>query len=499
MDERSFSLLQRVCDFIKRVVAVLFSPDGSSFSRWTERVVFTGLYLSGAAVWSFFLNWGRIGFDLHDWTQEGPRFDFLRRSLLQGRFPLHIGSELASTERFLAIPDTVISPQILLLRFLEPGLFILLNSIFLYSLGYLGLMLLRRKFKWSAVTFMAVFLLFSLNGHPLVQVAVGHSMWISYFLLPFFILLVHTLLEGKADWKWVTYLAILSLGLYLQGGFHFVNWCLMFLLLVGIINYRHLGVVLKGVVFSILLSLPRILPAAIEFTGEGRNFISGYFSVTDMLSAFITLKPPEEALSGMYSAFGWWEADVYTGFLGFVLLLVFGVYMVLKEPESDPISRGRVLGPIFVMTALSLGKIFQIVTFLPIPLVNAERVSSRFIIVPVVMLIILAGTQLNRFLRLRSWGFGLQLAVLGFIGIMGHDLLQHARLWRVENMRLLFPSTPVDIRAEVLVRSDPAYISALLVGFGIAVVTLMFLLFMVRREGRSKTPAVQPRLDGFTQ
>ncbi|NIS83220.1 MAG: hypothetical protein GTO14_24140 [Anaerolineales bacterium] len=487
MNERSLSLQQRMFEFIKRVVAALFSPDGSNLTKWTERAVFSGLYLFGAVVWSFFLSWGRIGFDLHDWTQEGPRFDFLRRSILEGRFPLHIGSELASTERFLAIPDTVISPQIILLRFVEPGLFILLNSLFLYTLGYLGLMLLRREFKWSAVTFTAVFLLFSLNGHPLVQVAVGHSMWISYFLLPFFVLLVHSLLEGKAGWKWVTFVAVLTLGLYMQGGFHFVNWCLMFLFLVGIINYRHLGMVLKGIGFSILLSLPRILPAAIEFAGEGRDFISGYFSVTDLISAFISLRAPEEALSGMYAAFGWWEADVYTGALGFLFLLVFGVYLILKEPESDPLSRGRLMGPIFVMMVLSLGKVFQIVTLLPIPLVNAERVSSRFIIVPVVMLIILAGSQLDRFLRNRSWGFGPQVVSLGLLGVMGHDLLQHARLWRVENMGLLFPSTPVDIRAEVLVRPDPPYITALLVGLGIALLTLLFLLFMVRRE-RQSTP-----------
>jgi hypothetical protein len=68
---------------------------------------------------------------------------------------------------------------------------------------------------------------------------------------------------------------------------------------------------------------------------------------------------------------------------------------------------------------------------------------------------------------------------------MAHDLLQHARLWRVENMATLFTRTPVDIRAEVLLRHDPAYINALLLGFGISLLTLIVLIFQSVRERRS--------------
>ncbi len=469
-------------DFIERIVAAVFVVKQDRTGRWVNRIWYAGLYLFGAASWGFFLNWGRIAFDIHDWTQEGPRYYFIRQALLAGQLPLTIGSELASTPNFLAIPDTIISPQIILLRFMEPAIFVLVNSLFLYTLGFIGLLLLRRKFNWSAVAFSFVFVLFSLNGHPIAQVAVGHSMWISYFLLPYFVLLVYTLIEGNVGWKWVTFMALLMLGVNLNGGFHFVNWALLFLLLLGLTSRRFLAPVLKAVVFSVLVSLPRILSAALAFGGEGRSFISGFFSLTDMLSAFISLKPPEQALSGSYSAFGWWEADTYTGALGLLILVVFGIFMILRDSTDEPPDHRRLMGAMLAMAVLSLGKIFQPITMLPIPLADTERVSSRFIIVPVVILMVLAGIALDRFLRGSSWGLGTRIASLLVLGVTAHDLLQHARLWRVDNMDLLFTSTPVDIRAAVIAQADPQYVNVLLIGLGVAVVTLVFLLVMIRRE-----------------
>jgi hypothetical protein len=479
----------RIFTYIQRAFNLLFQPDDSRLSRFIGGFWFAALYLVGGVTWSFFLNWGRLGFDLHDWTQEGPRYTFLRQALLENRLPLHIGSPLASTERFLAIPDTIISPQVLLLRFLEPGMFVLLNTLFLYSLGFLGLLALRRRLNWSPVAFTVVALLFSLNGYPLAHVAVGHSMWISYFLLPFFAYLVLDLLEGKSGWKWVAQMALLQFALFLQGGYHFVTWSLLFLFLLGVVFTRYLAPVLKAILFSLLVNLPRILPTALEFSGQDRRFISGFFSVTDLVAALTSLKAPEEALSGMYSALGWWEVDVYVGLLGLAFLLFFGVTLTLKPADREG-SYGSLLAPVFVMTVLSLGKIFQPVTLLPIPLLSAERVSSRFVILPVVMVLTLAGIQFDRFLRTRRLSFGSQLAVLLAVAILAHDLLQHARLWRVENMALLFQRMPVDIRAQVLSRSDPPYVAALLIGLSAAVLAFLFLGIKANQDrGRNKYTA----------
>ncbi len=482
MLEKAPSLMRRISKFLQQVIGLLFHPEPDRFSKWVERLWFAGLYLFGGVTWSFFLNFGRLGFDLHDWTQEGPRYAFLRQALLENLLPLHIGSELAATDRFLAIPDTVISPQVVLLRFIEPGLFVLINTLFLYSLGYLGLLLLRRKYSWSPVTFSVVFLLFSLNGNPIAHIAVGHSMWVSYFLLPYFALLVMNLLEGQTGWKWITQMALLQFALFLQGGFHFVIWSLMFLVLLGIFSHHLLGSILKAIFFTVLLSLVRILPPALEFSGQDNPFISGYFSVNDLLEAFTTLTIPAAARSGMYSALGWWEVDIYTGLLGFAFLIVFGLYQTWKTPPSIETAQHTLLAPILTMTVLSIGKMFQPITMLPIPLMDVERVSSRFLILPVVMTLVLGGVQMERFLRNKTRSFGPQLTTLMLVGLMAHDLLQHARLWRVENMATLFTRTPVNIRAQVILRADPPYTTALLVGLGVGVLTFVFLTYKTIRE-----------------
>jgi hypothetical protein len=118
---------------------------------------------------------------------------------------------------------------------------------------------------------------------------------------------------------------------------------------------------------------------------------------------------------------------------------------------------------------------------LPIPLFNAERVSTRFLLLTLMFVILISADQLDVFLRKFKLGIGGKLAAAGFVGIMIHDLMQHARLWRVENMSQIFTSTPVDISAEVLSVQDPVYTGALLAGFCIALLASSVLLFLIYR------------------
>lgn len=487
MAEESGSFLHRLATFFKESLATLFvSNRGGPHHIWVERAWLFGLYLLGALAWSFFLNFGKLRFDLHDWTQEGPRYFFLRASLLRLEWPLYIGSPLASTERFLAIPDTIISPQVFLLRYLEPATFVLFNTLLLYSLGFIGLLLIRRRLRFSAVTFTLVFLLFALNGHILAHVAVGHSMWVSYFLLPFFGYLVLRLLDGDSSWTWVTGMAVFILALFLNGGFHFVVYCSLFLLALGLARRRHLWTILKGLLFGGLLSLARILPAALEFGMRDKPFISGYFSLTDLISAFITLKPPWEALSGLYVSLGWWEVSVYVGLLGFAVLMVFGVYFTITRFPPEQGNLRVLLIPILVLTVLSIGKIYQPIATLPLPLLNAERVASRFIILPVFFTILLAGINIDNTLKEKRPATGWQVLILLGTALVAHDLLQNARLWRVEMMAKLFEITPVDIRAEVLSLADATYTNGLIVGLLVGLGALAYLLVRIVRERRAR-------------
>ena len=131
--------------------------------RWATRAWLAALYLAGALLWGYFLNWGRIPLNYHDWADiSGPRLTFLKDAITKGELPLHI-SDTATldgvTDRFLSIPDQILSPQVVLLRFLTVGQFVLVDVLFLYSLGFLGLLWLRRRFALSPAPFIVLFAL----------------------------------------------------------------------------------------------------------------------------------------------------------------------------------------------------------------------------------------------------------------------------------------------------------------------------------------------------
>jgi hypothetical protein len=478
---------------VKRPIKVMFSDW---FTSLIEAFFITGsgripsllnplwqaiLYLVGILHWCVFLNWGKVPFDLHDWNQAGAYLSFLRQAFMTNQLPLQIGSTLVTTDRYLGQPETLISPQSYLLRFLEPGHFILVNFLILYSVGYIGLLLLRRRYSLAPAAFTALVLLFNFNGHITAHYAVGHIEWTGYFFLPFFILLILKVLEGeKADWKWVLFMSLTFLSISLQGGFHFALWCGIFLLVWGLFSpKKYLLPAIKAIFFSSLLCLFRFLPPAIEFLGGGKNLVSGFPTVTDLFSAMIVLKYPAEALSTGFTTLGWWEFDTYIGLIGLVFIIYFGIYQTWHKGSCTK----TLLAPIAMLTFLSIGQIYAVINRLPIPLLDSERVSSRFFIVPVVVLITLGSIHLQEFLvKLGCRSIVERIFSLGVLILLVHDLVQHSRIWRVSNMYLMFPSTPVDIQSQVIHHPDLLYFVALPIGAATTVLTFFILLFLSLRE-----------------
>jgi hypothetical protein len=472
--------IQRFWKAADSLLRAILLPRHARLNVWVGYVLLLGLFLLGIFHWVYFLNYGRLTFDMHDWVQEGWRYAFLREAVLARQLPLHVSTPFTDLDRFIARPDTVLSPQVLLLNFLDLGPFVLVNTLLLYSAGFAGLLLLKKRFDLSGLSFTALFLLFNFNGHITAHLAVGHSMYVGYFLLPFFVYLVLELVDGEqVGWKWVMQLSVLLFILFLQGAFHQFIWCLMFLLLLALFQPRYARPLLKALLFSLLLSLPRILPPAFEFADEGMNFISGFPTVADLFAGLVVLKHPVEALSGPYSSLGWWEIDHYVGLLGFAFLVYFGIYLTWKLEAKKRV----LLAPGAAMAFLSVGYMYYLVNRLPIPLTDSERVTTRFLILPLVFLFVLGAIRLEAFLRSRArHGPQLLALSLGLLALAAHDLFQHSRLWRFTNMVQLFPNTPVQLIVELVQRPDPLYFMALWGGGGVALLAFLYLLVKVRQE-----------------
>ena len=180
------------------------------------------MYIIGIVHWVLFFDLGRIKFNVHDWGLVAHYLRGLQQAVITGQLPLHVlpATDFTVTERFLANPEIPLSPQMLLLSLMDLGPFVLANTLFLYSVGFVGLYALAKRFKLSVFGFALLFLLLVFNGHITAHLGVGHSMWIAYFLTPFLVLLIADAAERGANWRWPVLVSLVLFAILLQGGCH---------------------------------------------------------------------------------------------------------------------------------------------------------------------------------------------------------------------------------------------------------------------------------------
>src|SRR4030067_130206 len=370
----------------------------SSPLLWTRRITWAwlvALYLAGAVLWGYYFSWGRFSLNFHDWAHiTGPRLAFLQDALAQGLPPLHISDPYplgVDTDRFLAIPPQILSPQVILLLILPIGVFVVGNVLLLYSLGYGGLLWLRRKFSLSPLAFTIFFLLFTFNAHILAHFAVGHATWGGYFLFPWSAILVVQLVEGARGLTWIAKMALLLCAIFLQGSFHQFLWALIFLALLAVAKRGYFLPAGGGALLVVLRSLVRILPAASLVGKFSYEFWSGYPTLVDLWQSLVTIYPPgaKTPLLLMPARLGYWEVNLYVGLAGAVFLLYFGVWRWLRA-RADHSGYLNLALPVLGLVGMSRGQIFSIIRLAQVPLLEGESVTTRIISLPFVFIIIFA-------------------------------------------------------------------------------------------------------------
>jgi hypothetical protein len=481
---------KRFADWSVALLAAIFQAkelNPGSFNTWFERAWLAGLYLAGGALWGKFLNWGRIPFDFHDWAEiSAPRLAFIRDAVIKGALPLHMPDASALrnvTDRFMSIPDALLSPQILLMRWMDVGQFILVDTLLLYTLGFLALLWLRRKFSISPISFAIIFFLFNFNGHITSHMSIGHASWGGYFLFPWFVIFTLQLLEGeKHTWRWAARMSILLFLVFLQGSFHQYVWMLIFLGLLGITCWRTFLPVLKAGLFAGLLSMVRLLPPVLEMSKFDNEFLGGYPSLHDLWQSLVSIRFPEQALSSrsMFTTLGWWEFDLYIG-LGGTLILVIGTLLWLRRWREKN-AYAELFIPLAVLSFFTFGRMYQVLRLIPIPLLSGERVTSRMISLPFVFVLILGIVAFDQWMQARPSHSGLKVIGLAGLGIIIHDLWQHLKAWQVTNAFPAFPLTPTDLSIKIVANHpDPIYMTYLGVGAAVSLLSLVVLLVLARR------------------
>jgi hypothetical protein len=433
---------------------------------------------------------------LEDWPKEFRYYSVLRQAVVERRLPLFVSRPILSGRKLLTIPELNCTPPVLLLGLVSIPRFVLLDTALSYAIGFAGLLVLRRRYGLELLPFALLFLLFFFNGHLVAHMAVGHSMWAAHFLLPFFVLGVLELLEGgRAGTP-----ALLSLVLFamlLRGGVHLFAWCVLFLILLAVFNPRRARGAALALLGAGVLGMVRLAPAAFLARRWQGAFLSGFPSPGDLWRGLVSIRGPAEPLrGGVFGQLAWWEYDTYVGPFGLLLLLGLGVALARVPALREHAEKG-LYGPMAVMAVLSLGDTYLLLNLLPLPLLGSERVGSRLLVLPLLMLATVAALRLQRCLAAPPGGSRSLVAKAGTLMVVGAagGLAAHAWAWRVEALAAVLPPRRGLLNVELvpppapLAGSDLAYVVVVAAG---AVVSLAGFLALGRSCCRASV-----RLAGF--
>lgn len=446
-------------------------------------VILVLLFAAGFLHWLLFFHSGDISFNAYDWQKEYRYYSILKEAIDSGAMPYHVTIAFHGTNRFLALPETNLSPQIFLLSFMNVGRFVLVNILILYSAGFIGCLLIMRRFRLSILPFTMLFLLFNFNGHLTSHFGVGHSMWGAYFLLPFFFLFVLELVEERSPRTTPIKLAFVLFFIMLQGGLHVYVWSVTFLVLLLIFNWRHLKSIVLSIFFSAILSAFRLIPAGFALADRQEKFIWSYPTLRDLIDSLITIRQqtPERLLP--WGTVGWWEYDMYIGIIGLAFILWFGV--ALRFSKDPDLAQRRYQSfdlPVLIMGIFSLSYFNAFLTRVPLPLFRSERVATRFAVLPLILLVVLAAIRLSDILRKVKQSVRFKVAAIAGVALAALGFVDHSFLWSVVRLERVFRSRTPDLSVpDIITVQDSPYKTLLMVSSIVSAAGIVFLLYLVFR------------------
>ncbi len=478
--------MTRICDGL---LDLLTGNPVPKKLRQAEVILLTVLLAGGLALWGVYLNWGRGPFTFHDWTAINmPKLAFMQNAIQRGVLPLHLSEPLlpaTETDRFLIVPDVILSPQVLLLGLMTPEQFVVVNTWICLAAGSIGMLWLKKSLRLSLFSFTVFYLMFTFNGHILGHMTVGHFTWTAYFLLPWYAVLVFHLFEEKNDWRWTLQYAIFMLVLLLNGGYHLFIWVLIFTAMLAVTLPGQFWLLLRSMVLAVGVGAVRLLPPILLLGVIDNKYIGGYPLVKTIWDNLAVNQVPNDITlsGGMTKAIGLWEFTIYVGLVGAVFLAVFGALQTVRQRNIER-PYHLFLVPICGMTILSLGKVYQYLRMaLPLPLLTGERIASRMFVLAFVFLLALAVVALQRWLEANRQARYKGVLAMMMTVFLANDLWQNFRLWRIADAAAQFAQKTIILSTwTVTNHADPDYFTLLWMGAGVSVACLVALSLLSSKK-----------------
>ena len=349
--------------------------------------------------------------DLHvnDWHKELEYLRILKESLLSHKLPFFVPnltelfgvSSITDKGEFLSIPIYPLSLQSILLMFMEPMHFHVLNHFLLLSIGFFGCYLIKKEFSLSMLPFLFLVLTFNFYGGFVAKIAAYGPANLGYYFSPFIILILFKINnEDKSSYKKQSIFlacvlsAVLS-GILYQGSMHyFVEW-ITFLIFWGLFNLKHLKFLLLSALITICLSMVRLLPGAIvNSTNANGHEVQGYgFNPEFFLQTFISIRGMTDA-----PVFAWWELSNYISVVGFLFILIFGfLFYFFNKQES--ISIKGLVAPLALTFFISFQDFHTLLIPSFTPLLNVESTTTRFFFIIILFMTIISSINFDKFYK----------------------------------------------------------------------------------------------------
>jgi hypothetical protein len=190
------------------------------------------------------------------------------------------------------------------------------------------------------------------------------------------------------------------------------------------------------VALAMIFSSYRIIPAALTFFGYAGPFLYGFPSVSVFWKALTDSNFKVDVFNWSFmitNEITWWEVDHYISIVGLVVILYFGVWVRFKDVDKKNSYRALNI-PLLIFVLFTFGNIFEWIALLQIPLITVERVSARFLILPILTLLALSCIWMQRFFEHLRPRWSAILLTLIALSYEGYSLIKHFSLWRETTM-----------------------------------------------------------------
>jgi hypothetical protein len=456
-----------------------------------------GLALVAISHWQWFFGPGPLALSLEDWPKERAYLDLLRDAISTGSLPLHMDVRLQGTSRFLGIPETPLTPDVLLLPLLSNQQFVPVHVSLMCLIGLLGCWRLARRLDWRPFTLLVFAVVFSFNGFITAHLAAGHLMFTGYFLFPWALLATMRLHRDPGGVRAALGIAWTLLALLLVGAFHMAVWWTICLVVLALARPGRLTETATGLAMAGGLSMCRLGPAMITYHDHDGRFASGYPDLTTLLGSLVTSQGYGAPFTETPRvAMGWWEFDHFVGVAATVFVLVYALRPVrVDDPFLD---RSALLVAAGVLATLSLSFFYAPIAELPIPFANSEHATTRFFSLAFFLLLFLACCRFDQELPGLS-GTGKAIACLLLLET-AFELFGHSFRWRLGRLEIESYVSPYFDNALTLtahvrpIPHDRLYKLVVALSWLVSGATLAVALVASRRARRGDPPPVLPRV-----